>query len=260
MDHHTSWFSFFPWYQGLENTLNERYHHLVVYPAGARYETVHHVYGAILVLLLLMGLSLYSRAKIANVDKAVVPPKQFGVVAFFEMFLETIMGMMKNVIGPDYKRYVPLIGSLGLFIFFSNIIGLIPGFLPATDNLNTSLACGMVVFLYFNYHGFRAHGAGHVLHLANPVGTWWGWFLMPLMLPIEVISLCVRPLSLGLRLAGNMTGDHQVLSVFAGISPILLPLPFYMLGLLICVIQTAVFCILSCVYIGLHTAPAEHDH
>lgn len=265
MDHHTSWFSFMPGYQWTLDVLNGHLQNCILYkggtmPKGATYETVHHVFAAILVLLVLGALSLYSRMKVSNVEQAIVPPSRFGVVAFFELFLETLMGMMHNVIGADYKRYVPLIGSLGLFILFSNLIGLIPGFLPATDNLNTTLACGIIVFVYFNYHGFRKQGLGHIVHLANPVGTWWGWFLLPLMLPIEIISLCVRPLSLGLRLAGNMTGDHQVLSVFAGIMPLLLPLPFYVLGLLICVIQTAVFCILSCVYISLHTADAEHDH
>ena len=94
----------------------------------------------------------------------------------------------------------------------------------------------------------------------NPVGTWWGWFLAPLLFPIEVVGLVVRPITLGIRLAANMIGDHAVLFAFAGLVPFLIPLPFYMLGFLICVIQTAVFVILSCVYISLHASEAEAHH
>ena len=83
---------------------------------------------------------------------------------------------------------------------------------------------------------------------------------MPLMLPIELIALLVRPLTLGIRLAANMIGDHAVLLAFAGIFPLLLPLPFYVLGLLVCLIQAVVFVLLSCVYIAIHTAEAEEGH
>lgn len=263
MDHHTSWFSFLPGYQWFQDYLNDHYRHTIVYsggimPEGARFETIHHVAAGIFVVLLLMILSLYARVRLSDLEKAIVPPSKFGVLAFFELILDTVISMMKGILGHEYKRYVPVIGTLALFILISNLLGLIPGFVPPTDNLNTTLACGLVVFLYFNYHGLRVHGFKHITHLANPVGAWWGWFLAPLMLPIEIISLCVRPISLALRLAGNMTGDHLVLLAFAGIMPLLLPLPFYALGLLIAVIQTAVFCILSCVYITLHTAEEEH--
>lgn len=260
MDHHTSWFSWFPGYQDLLHYLNENYRHTILFPGGenARYETVHHIYAAGLVVLVLMLLSLYARARVKDVEKALIPPSRFGVVAFFEILLDAVMGMMKGVIGPEYKRYVPLIGTLALFILFSNLLGLVPGFVPPTDNVNTTLACGLVVFVYFNFQGLRVQGVHHLLHLANPVGTWWGWFLAPLMLPIEIISLSVRPISLALRLAGNMIGDHRVLFAFAALVPILVPLPFYALGLLVSFIQTAVFCILSTVYISLHTAHEEH--
>lgn len=260
MDHHTSWFSWLPGYQDLHHYLNEHYRHTILFPGGegATFETVHHIFAAALVVIVLMLLSLYARARVKDVEKALIPPSRFGVVAFFEIILDAVMGMMKGVIGPEYKRYVPLIGTLALFILLSNLLGLIPGFVPPTDNLNTTLACALVVFVYFNFQGLRVHGIHHILHLANPVGAWWGWFLAPLMLPLEVISLSVRPISLSLRLAGNMIGDHKVLFAFAGLVPILVPLPFYALGLLVSVIQTAVFCILSTVYIAVHTAHEEH--
>ncbi len=259
MEHHTSWFSFLPWYGDTLHYMQESFGHTELMSKNG-ITTVHHIFAALLVLAILVIGSTIAKLRIADLEKAIIPPSRLGVVAFFELFLETVFGLMEQIIGPSYKRYVPVIGTLGLFIFCSNLLGLIPGMLPPTDNLNTTFACGVVVFVYFNYHGLRAHGIQHILHMANPVGTWWGWFLMPLLLPVELISVCVRPVTLGLRLAANMVGDHAVLLAFAGIFPLLLPLPFYALGLLVCLIQTAVFVILSCVYIALHTAEAEEGH
>ncbi|MFZ9888527.1 MAG: F0F1 ATP synthase subunit A [Myxococcota bacterium] len=221
---------------------------------------MHHIYAAGLVILVLMLLSLYARSKLQDIEKAIVPPRSFGVVAFFELFMDVVIGMMKGVLGPAYKRYVPMIGTCGLFILFSNFLGLIPGMAPPTDNLNTTAAAGLVIFLWFNFHGLRDQGIHHITHILNPIGTWWGWFLAPLLGVIEIISVSVRPLSLALRLAGNMIGDHTVLFLFAGMFPLLLPLPFYLLGTLVCLIQTAVFCILSTVYIALHTHGDEEAH
>lgn len=253
MDHHTSWFNWAPGYQQLLAYLNGHYSHTVVFPPGKHdVETVAHLYGAWLVAIVLVLLSLYARFRLRDVEKAIIPPSKFGVVAFFELGLDIIVGMMRGVLGDQYKRYVPMIFTLALFILFSNLLGLVPGFVPPTDNLNTNLAPAIVVFVWFNYHGLRDQGFGHITHLLNPVGEPWGWILTPLLGPIEIISLLVRPIALGLRLAGNMIGDHTVLFIFAGFLPLLLPLPFYALGLLVCLIQAAVFCILSTVYIALH--------
>jgi F-type H+-transporting ATPase subunit a len=261
MDHHTSWLSFLPGYGSLHDYVQSHYGDTTVIPVGGHtISTVHHIYAALIVLLILVATSLVARARFADVEKAIVPPRSFGIVAFYELFLETVLGVMASVIGPSYKRYVPVIGTLALFIFVSNMMGLIPGMLPATDNLNTTFACGLIVFLYFNFHGLRVHGIGHITHLANPVGTWWGWFLAPLLFPIELVGLCVRPVTLGIRLCANMVGDHAVLLAFAGIVPLLVPLPFYVLGFLVCVIQTAVFTILTCVYISLHASEEEGAH
>lgn len=257
MDHHTSWLSFLPGYQGLLEFMNTK---PVIIPAGGTVTSVHHIYAALITVLILMITSLMARATFANVDKAIIPPRSFGVVAFYELLVETLVGLMASIIGPSYKRYVPIIGTLGLFILVSNLMGLLPGYRPATDNFNTSFACGLIVFLYFNFHGFRTHGIGHITHLLNPVGTWWGWFLAPLLGPIELFGLLVRPVTLAVRLAANMIGDHALLFAFAGIVPLLIPLPFYVLGLLVCVIQALVFVMLACVYISLHASEEDAHH
>jgi F-type H+-transporting ATPase subunit a len=261
MDHHTSWLSFLPGYQSLSDFVQSQYGSTTVIPLGSTtISTVHHIVAALLVIVILAITSLMARAHFVDVEKAIVPPRHLGVVAFYELFLETVLGLMASIIGPSYKRYAPVIGTLALFVFVSNLMGLIPGMLPGTDNLNTTFACGVLIFLYFNFHGLRTHGIGHLTHLANPVGTWWGWFLAPLLFPIELVGLCVRPVTLGIRLCANMVGDHAVLLAFAGIIPLIVPLPFYILGFLVCVIQTAVFTILSCVYISLHASEEESHH
>ena len=140
-------------------------------------------------------------------------------------------------------------------VFTNNLIGLLPGFLPPTDNFNTTLALGIFVFLYYNYQGIRAQGiVGHIKHFMGPV-----WYLAILIFPIELISHTVRPLSLGLRLKGNMEGDHLVLSIFSGLVPYIVPIPFYVIGLFVCFMQAFVFTLLTMVYISLATAHHDHD-
>ncbi len=250
MDHHTSWFSFLPGYQNLV-------HYLEGTQVFGESTSAGHIYGGVLVASLLMIGSLLVSAHF-NKETSVVPKSNLGLSNLFELFTESIAGMMEGIIGHDYKRYIPMVGTFALFIFVSNVLGLIPGFVPPTDNLNTTLALALVVFVWFNFHGLRTQGIGHITHLLNPIGEPWGWALTPLLGLIEIFSLLLRPVTLALRLAANMIADHAVLFAFAGLFALLVPLPFYFLGLLVCVVQTAVFCILSTVYIALHTA--EHDH
>lgn len=263
MDHHSSWFHLLPWYEQLKGFFQDNFSQTVVFRSGLMpkeriFETVHHVFAALLVLIILGIMALIANRRLKDIEKSIVPSPKITLVNLIEVLMTVLLSLMKDIIGKDYKRYVGLVGTLALFILCSNILGLIPGFVPPTDNLNTTIGCGLVVFAYFNFHGFRVHGLGHVTHLANPMGAWWGWFLAPLLFPVELIGLLVRPLSLGIRLAGNMIGDHKVLFAFAGVMPFLLPLPFYLLGLLVCVIQAIVFCLLTCVYISLHTQEESH--
>jgi F-type H+-transporting ATPase subunit a len=208
-----------------------------ILPREQIFETVHHIFAALLVFFILFVFSLIAKYKLKNIEDNIIPSSRINITNIFELILQLLTSLMKDIIGNDYRRYVPLVGTLALFILVSNLLGLVPGFVPPTDNLNTTIGCGLVVFFYFNYHGLRTHGISHITHLANPLGAWWGWFLSPLLFPVELIGLCVRPLSLGM--------------------PFLLPLPFYVLGLMICIIQTLVFCLLTCVYISLHTQEGE---
>jgi F-type H+-transporting ATPase subunit a len=262
MPHGVSWFSFLPGFDAfqawLQHALGESFYQKSPIQ-------LQHVVAALFVFCTIILLAGTARAALSRRGSSVLPDEKLTVRNFFEILLEAVYALMRDVIGPEGKRYFTLVGSLAVFIFFSNMLGAIPGLLPPTQNLNTTAACGLIVFFTYHYIGVRAQGFFKYFgHMANPVGAWWGWFLAPLMLPIEMISHFARPLSLSLRLMGNMTGDHAVLAIFLGLLPVLVPIPFQLLGLLVAVVQTLVFCLLTMVYISLAVAHSEeargHGH
>ncbi len=214
----------------------------------------------VIALAVLFALVFAARGKLVKTQEAVIPDEKFTVRTFFELFLDTVMALMTEIMGAQHaKRVLPLLGTLGVVIFFSNFLGLMPGMLPPTDTINVNASMAIVVFVVTHIAGIQTNGIGHITHMANPVGTWWGWFLAPIMFPIEVIGHIVRPVSLTLRLMGNMIGDHAVLAIFLGLIPLLVPVPFLILGSIVCTVQTLVFCLLSMVYIGLALEEQHHD-
>lgn len=205
-----------------------------------------------MVILLFLGLLVYPRLK--NTQKALIPKAKFGLVNLFEVACQSILGLMEGIIGPDAKKYFPLVGALFIFIFLNNLLGVIPGFLPPTDNINTTLALGTVVFIYFNYVGIKTQGLiPYLKHFGGPI-----IFLAPLMFVIEFIGIMVRPVSLGLRLFGNMTGDHLVLGIFSDLVPLIVPIAFLGLGIFVSFIQAFVFSLLTTIYISLSLPHDEH--
>jgi F-type H+-transporting ATPase subunit a len=160
--------------------------------------------------------------------------------------------MMKDMMGPRRaKRYFPIIGTSACFIFFSNILGLIPGLRPPTSTWNITVGCSIIIFVAFNYYGIKENGLGYFKHLAGPV-----WWLAPLIFLIEVLSLCIRPITLSIRLMLNMAVDHLLVSIVTGMVMLLVPIPILMLSTLVCVVQVVVFCLLSSIYI---TPATDHD-
>lgn len=230
--HHFSWIGYF---------LHADHHYI-------------HIYHSVFIALLLLVLSVIVYFKLRNTEKALVPSAKIGVGSVFEVACESILGLMEGIIGHDAKKYFPLIGTLFIYIFLNNILGVLPGFLPPTDNINTTLACGLMVFVYFNYIGIRENGVvNYFKHFAGPV-----IFLAPLMLIIELIGIAVRPVSLALRLFGNITGDHMVLGIFSDLVPIGVPVLFLALGIFVSFIQAFVFSLLSTIYVALALPHEEH--
>lgn len=211
------------------------------------------------IALLLMVLVLVARTKIANVDKALLPDDGFTLRSFFEMMIEGALNTMQGTMSRKAALFfLPLIGSCAFIIMFSNLMGLIPGFEPATSNLNTTLAMAIVIFLTTHIWGVKEHGIGYFAHWFGPIRKWYALPLMLLIFCIEFISHLARPMSLGIRLMGNMFADHKVVVTFTLLIPILVPLPMLLMGVLVCLVQTAVFCLLSMVYIGMAVAHEEH--
>jgi len=213
-----------------------------------------HIAHALLALLIITILGIIFKRYMRNIDERIVPAKKPSLVGFIEIIAEAILRLMESIIGKDARQFYPLIGALFFYILISNLIGLIPGFIAATDNINTNVACSLTVFVYYNYVGIKKNGIKNYLkEFMGPV-IW----LAPLMFVIELISHVVRPVSLSVRLFGNMIGDHMVLQMFSSIIPLLLPIPFLFLGLFVALIQAFVFTLLSIIYISL--AMGTHGH
>ena len=214
---------------------------------------------ALLVILIIFFLGMRARQRMLAVDESVTPESKLTVRTFFEIFLGYFYEMARDVMGPQRaKKYFPIIGASAVFIFFSNIMGLIPGLAPPTGNLNITLGCALVVFVLFNGYGLYVNGFGYLKHMCGP---WLGPAGIPLnmlVFVIEVISTCVRPVTLAVRLMLNMAVDHLLGSIFLGLFAILLPVPVMFLGVIVILVQTLVFTLLTSIYIGLATEHEEH--
>lgn len=162
-----------------------------------------------------------------------------------ELAFETVGRFLDDIIGHEGRRYLPVIGTFGVLILLSNLIGLVPGFMPPTGNLIVTLSLGLSSFLAYNLYGLKVHGLGYLKHFAGPV-----WWLALLFIPIEIVSHLARPMSLSVRLFGNIMGDHQVGGVFLSLVPPIVPIPFILLGIFVAFVQTLVFILLSMIYIA----------
>jgi F-type H+-transporting ATPase subunit a len=210
---------------------------------------------SLLAALLVLGFALAVKARLKDEEYALIPADRLTLTTFAEAFLGYFYDLAKSVMDAERaKRYFPLIGTAATFVFFMNVLALIPGMPVATSHLSVTLGCGLVVFFLFNAYGLMTNGWAYVKHLAGP--TWW---LAPLLFPIELISLCIRPFTLGVRLMINMAADHLILGLFAALIGILVPIPLMLLGCLVVVVQTLVFTLLTCVYIGMATEHEAHE-
>jgi F-type H+-transporting ATPase subunit a len=220
------------------------------------YRSAEPLFASLFVVALLVYLAIGIRAELRQMNEAVVPEESLTLRTFAESFFGYFYAMMKDVMGPkNAKRYFPLIGGMAIFIFTSNLLTLIPGFSPPTSSLNVTLGCALLVFVAFNYYGIKENGWGYIAHLAGPK-----WYLAPLIFPIEVISTCVRPVTLSMRLMINMAVDHLIGAIFLGMFALLVPIPLMFLAIIVIVVQTLVFCLLSSIYIGLATEHHEEAH
>jgi len=194
--------------------------------------------------LILVAIIVLLIAKMATKSLRAVPT---GTQNVMEGYVGGVIAMGTDVLGEENARkYLPLIATLGMFIFVSNVIGIIPGFESPTSNINITLVLAIIVFSYYNYEGIKKNGfVKYFAHFMGPVKA-----LAPLMFPIEIVSHISRIISLSFRLFGSIRGDDMFLWVLLMLTPWLLPLPAFFLLTVMGVLQTFVFMILTFVYLA----------
>lgn len=216
---------------------------------------------SVFVILVILFLAWRAKAAVSDYEKSIIPDEKLSLRTFFEIFIGYFYNMMKDMMGPTRaKKYFPVVGTAACFVFFSNVLGLIPGFLPPTSTWNITVGCALVVLFAFTYYGLKAQGMGFLTHLAGP---WMGPAMLPiniLLFAIEFLStFIIRPVTLSIRLMLNIAVDHLLLTIFLGFFTLFLPIPIMLLGTLVALVQVLVFCLLTSIYITLATETHDHE-
>jgi F-type H+-transporting ATPase subunit a len=198
----------------------------------------HYVSYAFLASLILVGVAFSIRGSLAPVPR--------GVQNFVEVMVEQLLKLSEENIGHHWGKYFfPLIGTIGLYILVCNFMGLIPGFTAPTSNINTTASMAVPVFLATHYYGIKVHGVKYIKHFLGPI-VW----LAPMMFVIEFIGHLVRPVTLSVRLFGNMIAKHMILFALALLAPVVVPVAILGLGVLVSLIQAFVFVLLTALYLA----------
>ncbi len=236
--------------------LNEHLFDPIAQAMGFHLAAGHHAIPDHIVMILLIALGLIAFAIWVRGKLSVEHPAP--IQHLLEVVVEGIRGLMQEVIGKNSTRFFPLIGALAVYIFVGNVLGMIPGFISPTSNLNVTASCAICVFIYYNYVGIRKHGFFRYLkHFAGPV-----WWLAWLLFPVEIVSHAARPFSLSMRLFGNIFAEELIIgSLNLHIFPFVVSIPVMFLGLFASTIQAFIFVLLTMVYIsGAVEGGHEEDH
>ena len=203
----------------------------------------HYVSYAFLASLILIVAALIVRGSIKLIPR--------GIQNFMETVIEAILNLVEDNIGHHWARPLfPLIATIALYITVCNFMGLVPGLYSPTSNINNNAAMAIPVFLVTHVYGLRAHGIGYFKHFLGPVRSIFALPLMMLMFIIEGIGHLVRPVTLSVRLFGNMAAKHIILLVLGGLAPWIIPTAILALGTLVSIIQAFVFTLLTTLYLA----------
>ncbi len=255
MDEHTTWLDLLPGYHNLEEYFRQylgRGWSNSMFPPQEHFSLTH-VILAMFVGFCLMALGVSYR-RYARSAAAEEPTEKLSLFSFVNLLLTALYRFMVEIVGNEreVRRFFPVGAGIFLFIMFSDLLGLIPGLDPPTSHLQMNLGMALTIFIMTHYFGIREQGWRYIKQFTGDV-----WFLAPLFFVLEIVSHIVRPVSLTVRLLGNMVADHKVLAIFSFIFPFLLPIPFLILGLIVSVVQALVFMTLSVIYFSLATS---HEH
>jgi F-type H+-transporting ATPase subunit a len=222
------------------------------------------IQASILAAALLLMAGLVVRSRLAGAGGGVIPDEGVSLRNVCEVLVEALADLARQTMGPHYRTYFPIVGSIFLFLLVANIMGLIPWVGGASGAVETAAAWALISFAVYNYVGIREHGMKYIYHFMGPalydakIGgkTYHMRLMAPLFLPLEIILHLARVLTLSVRLVANMFADHTVVSVWIGMVPIAVPAIFMGLGLLVAFLQAFVFSLLTMIYIGeaLHEA------
>ncbi len=217
------------------------------------------VAAALFVTVVLLAIGVAVRHRLAAPDGGLLPDEGVSVRNVAELLVEMLSGLAEQNMGPHWRRYFPIIGSIFFFVLTANLVGLIPGIEGATRNANVTWAWAAISFIAHQYVGIREHGFSYVNHFLGPslfdlrVGGKHIHVraLFPLYAPIELLSHVSRLFTLAVRLLANMFADHLVVTVWIGLVAIGVPAIFMGLGVMVAFLQAYVFALLSMIYIGL---------
>lgn len=239
-------------------------------PEGLQHSFGDHTFFAAAAVLLLILFALMARGALARAQDPTIPAAELGSRNIAELIVQLIVSQSDAIIGKAGRKYVPFYGTFFFFILTGNLMGLLPGFGAPTANLNTTIGLALCSFIGYNVIGVREQGMSYFKHFVGPMTSLPGSSLMaklafvPLLLLsvmfffiLELFSHGFRPVSLSLRLFGNMMGDHEVIGAFIGLTKLVVPVAFYLMGTLVSLIQAFVFTLLSMIYVAL---AVSHGH
>jgi F-type H+-transporting ATPase subunit a len=208
---------------------------------------------------LLLLASVAVRRRLAGSDGGVLPDEGFSFRNLFEVIVEWLAGMAQDRMGPDWRKYFPIVGTMFFFILVSNLMGLVPFFAGATSDANTTWAWAVIAWVFYTAIGIAAHKQKYLVKFMGPSFFEKEMFgrtvhfrlLIPIFFPLEILLDLARMLTLAVRLLANMFADHTVVAVWLSLVPLGVPAIFMGLGVVIAFLQAFVFSLLTMIYIGL---------
>lgn len=219
---------------------------LGIHPHDPRQPIPDYIAMQVLVALIMVALFVFLRSRLSM-------ERPGALQHIFEMAVTFMRGQAEEIAGRHGHHFVPMVLTLGIFILFSNLTGLVPTLGAPTGSIEVTIGCAMVAFLYYHYEGLRHMGAlNYAKHFGGPV-----WWLAPLMFPIEIVSHLARPLSLSVRLFANIFAGHMIGQIFFSLVPLGVPMVFLALDTFVSFLQAYIFMLLTLVYLAGATAE-EH--
>jgi F-type H+-transporting ATPase subunit a len=217
------------------------------------------IQAALVASALLLFAGVLVRRKLAAPGGGVVPDEGVTLRNLLEVLVEWLANLSRDRMGPDWRRYFPVVGTMFFFILVSNVMGLVPGLAGATSSANTTWAWAVIAWLVYTYVGIRKHRHNYLVKFMGPSFFEREMFgrhvhfrlLMPVFLVLEIPLDLARILTLAVRLLANMFADHTVVGVWLALVPIGVPAIFMGLGLIVSFLQAFVFALLTMIYIGL---------